>query len=86
MGAGIYSVFRHCARSKKVVQNLPNHRGIAEASKARSKAQHLSQENICLLGFSFFYYFYFIFNTAVCETAIAFNLLIRVFFQSFFYC
>lgn len=54
MGAGIYSVFRHCARSKKVVQNLPNHRGIAEASKARSKAQHLSQENIRLFGFSFF--------------------------------
>lgn len=54
MGAGIYSVFRHCARSKKVVQNLPNHRGIAEASKARSKAQHLSQENVCLFGFSFF--------------------------------
>lgn len=81
MGAGIYSVFRYCARSKKVVQNLPNHRGITEASHGGNfltvcvtpsrwnfndgawsienllekinKAQHLSQENVCL-GFFFF--------------------------------
>lgn len=79
MGAGIYSVFRHCARSKKVAQNLPNHRGIAEASHGGNfltvcvtpsgwnfndgawsienlhekinKAQHLSQENVCLFVF-----------------------------------
>lgn len=49
MGAGIYSVFRHCARSKKVVQNLPNHRGIAEASHGVKRSINLKKMYVCFV-------------------------------------